>query len=215
MRLPKLRIHRLRCHSCNGPPHLNTELNLRYDEEVVWKTKEVARLPFHLSQQTLQILSMVAIVFFASSVIIVRLQAAKRPTSARKIIIPPLGMSTGFLMFALPFMRIPWTFGVIAFMVGCLFSIPLIITSRMETVDDHVYLKRSPAFILVLLALLAIRLLLHSFIEKFVTIPQTGAIFFILAFGMLLPWRVAMYVRFKAFIANTPLAVSVHPERGR
>ncbi len=155
-----------------------------------------------LSNQTLQILSTVIIVVGALSVIAVRLQAAKKPTSARKILIPPLGMSTGFLMFFAPMTRIPFTYGVIAFLFGCVFSIPLITTSKMHRQNGEVYLKRSPAFIIVLLALLLIRLALHTYIEKYVTIPQTGAIFFILAFGMLLPWRVAMYGRYKKFVAQ-------------
>ncbi|WP_312029473.1 CcdC protein domain-containing protein [Paenibacillus sedimenti] len=33
--------------------------------------------------------------------------------------------------------------------------------------------------------------------EAFVSIYQTGAIFFILAYGMLLPWRVAMYAQYR------------------
>ncbi|MCY0877182.1 MAG: cytochrome c biogenesis protein CcdC [Firmicutes bacterium] len=157
----------------------------------------------HLSESTLQIVSMVVIAVFAVTVIMVRLQAAKKPTSVRKIIIPPLGMSTGYLMFIFPFMRISWTYGIIAFGVGLLFSIPLIISSHMEVSDGQVYLKRSPAFIVVLLVLLIVRLGLHSYIEKYVTIPQTGAVFFILAFGMLLPWRIAMYLRYKSFTAAT------------
>jgi len=172
-------------------------------------------MPVHWSEQTLQILSMVVIVIFASTVIAVRLRAAKKPTSIRKIIIPPLGMTTGYLMFIFPFMRISWTYGIIAFLVGCLFSVPLILSSKMEAVDDKVYLRRSPAFILVLLALLLVRLGLHSYIEQYVTIPQTGAIFFILAFGMLLPWRVAMYLRYKAFLNDTPLLAQIQPSRER
>lgn len=158
----------------------------------------------HLSESTLQIVSMIVIALFALTVIFVRLQAAKKPTSARKIIMPPLGMTTGYLMFIFPFMRISWTYGIIAFLVGVLFSIPLIISSRMEAANGQVYLKRSPAFIVVLLVLLIVRLGLHSYIEKYVTIPQTGAIFFVLAFGMLLPWRIAMYLRYKAFTATAP-----------
>ncbi|MGZ4164949.1 MAG: CcdC protein domain-containing protein [Tumebacillaceae bacterium] len=41
-----------------------------------------------------------------------------------------------------------------------------------------------------------IRVGLHSYVEEFISLPQTGAVFFILAFGMLLPWRIAMYVRY-------------------
>ena len=154
------------------------------------------------SNQTLQVTSTVVIIVGALTVIAIRLRAAKHPTSARKIMIPPLGMITGFLMFAFPVMRIPVLYGIIAFLVGCLFSIPLITSSRMEQINGDVYLKRSPAFIIVLLSLLVIRIALHTYIERYVTIPQTGAVFFILAFGMLLPWRIAMLIRYKQFVAK-------------
>ncbi|MHB1683396.1 MAG: CcdC family protein [Bacilli bacterium] len=155
-----------------------------------------------LSNQTLQIVSTVIIVVGAIAVIFIRLHAARKPTSARKILIPPLGMATGFLMFIVPLMRIPLTYAIIAFLFGGLFSIPLITTSKMLRQDGDVYLKRSPAFIIVLLALLVIRLALHTFIEQYITVPQTGAIFFILAFGMLLPWRLVMYGRYRKFVAQ-------------
>ena len=156
-----------------------------------------------LSNQTLQIVSTVIIVVGAIAVIFIRLHAARKPTSARKILIPPLGMATGFLMFIVPLMRIPLTYAIIAFLFGSLFSIPLITTSKMLRQDGDVYLKRSPAFIIVLLALLVIRLALHTFIEQYITVPQTGAIFFILAFGMLLPWRLVMYGRYRKFVAQS------------
>ena len=154
-----------------------------------------------ISQQTLQVLSTLVIVIGAIAVIIIRMRAAKKPTSARKILIPPIGMSTGFFMFLFPFMRIPLLYALAAFLVGLVFSVPLITSSKMHRgADEQVYLKRSPTFILVLLGLLVVRVLLHTYIEKFVSIPQTGAVFFILAFGMLLPWRIAMYLAYRRFL---------------
>jgi len=72
----------------------------------------------------------------------------------------------------------------------------------MEYADGKVYLKRSPGFIIVLFALLIVRIVLGSYIEQYITIPQTGAIFFILAFGMLLPWRITMFQRYKSFVGK-------------
>jgi len=135
---------------------------------------------------------------FALLVIGVRLKAANRPTSERKIIIPPLGMSTGFAMFLFPFMRVPLLWGIAAFLTGAaFFSYPLIRTSRFEARDGQIYLKRSKAFIAILLVLLVIRLILHDYVEQFVSLPQTGALFFLLAFGMLLPWRIAMLLGYR------------------
>ena len=47
----------------------------------------------------LQILSLVIGVVFATSIIIVRIKLSNRPTNAKKILLPPLFMSTGFFMF--------------------------------------------------------------------------------------------------------------------
>lgn len=156
----------------------------------------------HLSEPVLQILSYVVLIAGALTVIFVRLHAAKRPTSTRKIILPPIGMTTGFLMFLFPAMRIPTLYGMVSFLIGILFSYPLVLTSKMERIDGRVYLKRSPAFIIVLFVLLALRIALHPYIQKYVTIPQTGAVFFLLAYGMLLPWRFIMYSKYKRFIAQ-------------
>lgn len=137
-------------------------------------------------------LSSIILVVFALTVIFVRLKASRKPTNARKIIIPPLGMSTGYLMFIAPQTHVSLLYAGIALLVGFLLSYPLILTSRMYRSGDEVYLKRSPAFVVVLLALVVCRIILHSYVESFISIPQTGALFFILAFGMLVPWRVAM-----------------------
>ena len=148
---------------------------------------------------------LVASAVFALSVIGIRLKAANRPTSERKIIIPPLGMSTGFAMFLFPFMRIPLVWGLVAFLAGAVFfSYPLIRTSRFEARDGQIYLKRSKAFIVILLVLLVIRLILHDYVEQFVSLPQTGALFFLLAFGMLVPWRVAMLIGYRKLQRTLP-----------
>ncbi|PYI52709.1 hypothetical protein DLM86_20380 [Paenibacillus flagellatus] len=136
---------------------------------------------------------------FGATVIAVRLKAADRPTSLRKIIIPPIGMSTGFAMFLVPATHIPWLWALGAFVAGAVFfSYPLIRTSTFERRGEHVYLTRSKAFIVIIIALLAIRLLLHDLVEQAVTIPQTGALFFLLAFGMILPWRLAMARQYRS-----------------
>ncbi len=131
-------------------------------------------------------------------VIFLRLQAGRKPTNSRKILIPPLGMSTGFTMFLFPPMHIPWPWAIAAFLTGALFlSIPLIQTSKLEIINGKVYLKRSRTFIVILIMLFVIRMSLHTYIEHILDIYQTGSLFFVLAFGMLLPWRLAMFIEYK------------------
>jgi len=146
----------------------------------------------------LQAVSLVGSLSMALMVMLLRVRAAARPVNALKIWMPPLGMSTGFLMFVAPATRIPWLWALCAFAVGAgLFAYPLIRTSRLTARSGAVYMERSKAFIGILLLLLAVRLLLHEYVEAYVSIFQTGALFFILAFGMIVPWRVAMYVRYR------------------
>ena len=135
--------------------------------------------------------------------IFVRIKAAGKPTNAKKILIPPLGMSTGFLMFLYPPVHIPWSWAIASFLIGALFlSIPLIHTSKFELIDGKVYLKRSKAFIMILFILFIIRMSLHTYIEHIISYYQTASLFFILAFGMLLPWRLAMYIQYKKLLSD-------------
>lgn len=140
--------------------------------------------------------------FFAISmaivIIIYRVQETKKPTNARRILLPPLGMSTGFAMFFYAPTQIPWLWALGAFLAGMIFlAPPLIYTSQFKIINGEVYLQRSKSFIVIILALFALRFGLHNYVEHHISFFQTGSVFFILAFGMLLPWRLTMYRRFK------------------
>jgi membrane protein CcdC involved in cytochrome C biogenesis len=151
----------------------------------------------HSLHANLPITSTAGMLIMACIMIFLRLRNTKKPATIRKIIIPPIGMTSGFLMFIYAPMRFPLQWGLFIFLAGSIFfSIPLILTSKFEQVGDLIYLRRSKAFIIILFAILIVRLLLHSYVEQWVTIPQTAAMFFVLAFGMLLPWRVAMYFQY-------------------
>jgi membrane protein CcdC involved in cytochrome C biogenesis len=145
------------------------------------------------SAPIVQLLSVCVSVIAGVTLIILRMRAGKKPTTLKKIIIPPLGMATGFIMFVAPITHIPWLWGVSAFGTGLLlFAFPLIVTTRLERVQSDIYVRRSKAFIVIIIVLFAIRLVMHQAVEEFMSIPQTGAIFYLLAFGMIVPWRLAM-----------------------
>jgi membrane protein CcdC involved in cytochrome C biogenesis len=147
-----------------------------------------------------QILSLLIGVLFAVSIIIVRIKASNKPTNSKKILLPPLFMSTGFLMFLSPQTRVPMIELVEAFLVGALFSILLIKTSKFHKVNGEIFLKRSKAFIFILIGLLAVRTIMKIFLEQEINLGQTGGLFFTLAFGMILPWRIAMYIMYKRLL---------------
>ena len=99
-----------------------------------------------------------------------RFHETRRPVTPPAILIPPLGMSTGFMMFVAPPLRFPFWWGVVAFLVGAVvFAIPLAHTSRLEREGNTVVMRRSPAFIVILLVLVAIRFALRSYIDRFVS----------------------------------------------
>jgi membrane protein CcdC involved in cytochrome C biogenesis len=128
-----------------------------------------------------------------------RFRETRTPVTTRKIVIPPLGMSTGFGMFLVPDMRVPLAWAVVAFLVGAfVLSWPLARTSSLERRDDVVMMRRSSGFLLILLGLLALRLVFHEYVGHLLPPRQTASIFFILAFGMILRWRVGMYLRYRA-----------------
>lgn len=121
-----------------------------------------------------------------------RVRETRRPVTRLSITLPPLGMSTGFLMFLFPAARIPWSWALAGFVFGALLSVPLTRTSKLERVGGAVMMRRSRAFLATLLLLAAMRLALHNWIGEFISPVQTGALFFVIAFGMILVWRVRM-----------------------
>lgn len=151
----------------------------------------------------LKFLPVVAPVVGGTAVLAWRIRETRTPVTVRKIVIPPLGMSTGFFMFVRPEMRIPWLLALGAFAFGALvLSIPLERTSSLERQGDVVMMRRSNGFMVILLVLLALRLLLHDYVGHLLPPLQTGALFFVLAFGMILRWRAAMYFKYRRLVAE-------------
>jgi membrane protein CcdC involved in cytochrome C biogenesis len=127
-----------------------------------------------------------------------RVQEGRRPVSIRKIVIPPMGMATGFSMFIVPSFRIPWLWGAIAFLVGAIaLAYPLLVTARLVREGEVIMMRRSNAFFTVVLGLAAIRLLARSYLDTVLSAQQTGAVFFVLAFGMILRWRTRMLLEYR------------------
>lgn len=122
-----------------------------------------------------------------------RLREVKTAVSLRKIVFPPVGMATGFSMFVVPGFRIPWAWAAIAFLIGAVaLAWPLLLTTRLERRGDAVMMKRSSAFLVVILVLAAIRFFARGYFDTILTGEQTAGAFFILAFGMIVSWRAKM-----------------------
>ncbi|HZP05784.1 MAG TPA: cytochrome c biogenesis protein CcdC [Terracidiphilus sp.] len=137
-----------------------------------------------------------------AAVLVWRVREGRTPVTVRKILIPPMGMATGFSMFIVPAFRVPITWALGAFLLGAIaLAYPLLLTSKLERTGDTIMMKRSGAFFAVVIVLAAIRYLARGYFDRLLTIEQTGGLFFILAFGMILRWRMSMFFEYRALTA--------------
>jgi membrane protein CcdC involved in cytochrome C biogenesis len=142
-----------------------------------------------------------------------RMREGRSAMTLRKIVIPPLGMATGFCMFLVPAFRVPWAWGLGAFLIGAVvFAYPLLLTSDLHLQNGVIMMKRSSAFFAVIIALAVVRYLARGFFDRFLTLEQTGALFYLLAFGMILRWRAKLYFAWRALTTRPTLAAAPTPE---
>lgn len=141
--------------------------------------------------------STIVATFMAITMLFIRLKASKKPASVKKIILPPLFMSTGALMFLFPVFRVDMLQVLEAVLIGIVFSIFLIKTSKFEIRDHNIYLIPSKAFIFILFGLLLVRIVSKLVIGATISFGETSGMFFLLAFGMIVSWRLAMLYKFK------------------
>jgi len=107
-------------------------------------------------------------------------------------------MSTGFSMFVMPAFRIPVTWGLGAFVLGALvFAHPLVSSPQLTVEDGLIMMRRSRWFLVVILALAAVRLGLREYISSLISVQQTAGLFFVLAFGMIVRWRTTLLMEYR------------------
>lgn len=136
-----------------------------------------------------------------------RIREGRTAVTVRKIIIPPLGMATGFSMFFVPAFRVPLLWAAIAFLLGAvLLAWPLLATSRLIRDGNVIMMQRSGAFFLVVVALAAVRYFARGYFDSIMSLQQTAGLFFVLAFGMILRWRLSMLREYRSLTAQQTLA---------
>jgi len=149
--------------------------------------------------------STIIALFMATTMIFIRSKAAKQPTSIKKIILPPIFMSSGTLMYLFPVFRLTLLEVIEVTIIGLLFSIVLIKFTKFEVSGNDIYLIPSKAFIFILIGLLAIRLIIKTIIGSFVSFGTTSGMFYLLALVMIVAWRLAMvrkYIQLERNIEN-------------
>lgn len=134
----------------------------------------------------------------AAVVLTWRFRETSAPVTVRSLLVPPVAMSTGLFMFLAPQPRVPLSWALAALALGAfVFSWPLARSSKLTRQGDQFLMKRSPAFAGILLGLVAVRFALRSWIELYVSPLQTGALFFLLAFGAIVRWRVSLLLQLR------------------
>ncbi|MDA1674627.1 CcdC family protein [Bacillus cereus group sp. TH152-1LC] len=144
----------------------------------------------------LALISSIIAICMAMGVMFIRLKAAKKPATLKKIVLPPIFMSTGAFMYLLPEFRLTTSEIIEAVLVGLFFSIFLIKTSKFEIREQDIYLQRSKAFIFILIGLIVVRLAFKSYLSQTIHLGQLSGMFFLLSFSMIVSWRIAMYRSF-------------------
>jgi membrane protein CcdC involved in cytochrome C biogenesis len=144
-----------------------------------------------------------------------RVREGRTAVTARKLLIPPIGMATGFCMFFVPVFRFPLTWAIGAFLLGAiLLAWPLLATSSLHREGNAIMMKRSGAFFAVIVVLAAVRYFARGYFDSVLTLEQTGGLFFVLAFGMILRWRTSLYLSYRALTSAEPPLQTALEEAG-
>jgi membrane protein CcdC involved in cytochrome C biogenesis len=142
-----------------------------------------------------------------------RVREGRSVVTLKKIVMPPAGMATGFSMFFFPIFRVPLLWGLAAFLIGAvIFAYPLLATTDLHRVDGVIRMKRSNAFFAVIVVLAVVRYLARGYVDTFLSLEQTGAVFYLLAFGMILRWRAKLFFAYRALTASPAIGTAALPE---
>jgi membrane protein CcdC involved in cytochrome C biogenesis len=135
-----------------------------------------------------------------------RVREGRTAVTMKKIIMPPIGMATGFCMFLVPQCRIPFLWGLGAFLIGAIvLAFPLLLTSDLHLQNGLIMMKRSSAFFSVIIVLAVVRYLARGFFDRFLSLEQTGALFYLLAFGMIVRWRLKLVLAYRTLTAGSSI----------
>src|SRR5699024_7210543 len=132
----------------------------------------------------------------ATTMILVRMKASEKPASIKKIILPPSFITTGAILFLFPMSLSQFSDVVAALSVDIFLSFFLIKFSRFEIKNNEIYLIPLKAFIFILFGLLILRIIIKLIIGSNISFGETSGMFFLLGFGMIFTWRIAMLIKY-------------------
>src|ERR1035441_8691460 len=106
-------------------------------------------------------------------VLLWRVREGRTAVTARKLLIPPMGMATGFCMFFVPAFRFPLTWAIGAFLTGAVvLAWPLLATSSLRREGNAIMMKRSGAFFAVIVVLAAVRYFARGYFDSILKIGR-------------------------------------------
>jgi membrane protein CcdC involved in cytochrome C biogenesis len=79
--------------------------------------------------------------------------------------------------------------------------------------NGEIRMKRSSAFFAVIIVLAVVRWAARGYFDSFLSLEQTGAIFYLLAFGMILRWRLKLLRAYRALTSAPTLPNARTPEQ--
>lgn len=150
-------------------------------------------------EELLFLIASIGAVIMGIVVIFVRKHASKTPLTLKKIIIPPVMMSTGALMYIFPYFRLSWIHIAETIVIGAIFSVVLIFTTKYEVKNSELYVRQTKAFPVILMGLLLARIALKYIFSLNTTPGEIGGMFFLLAFVMIGIWRLSMFIKHHDF----------------
>ncbi|WP_141505435.1 CcdC family protein [Paenibacillus luteus] len=120
--------------------------------------------------------------------------------NGRRILFPLLFMLPGVMLWFDPTVHAPMYEWLIAAVLGAVLSLPLIWTTNYEVRDDNqIYAKKNMGFIVAFIVVVAIRFTLRNYLSSID--PQTlGALFMLVAFSYIVPWRIVSYMKFRKVV---------------
>ncbi|RKP47366.1 cytochrome c biogenesis protein CcdC [Cohnella endophytica] len=149
------------------------------------------------------------ILLIAALVIWRRSRAMFRPIrgSGLRLLIPLLFILPSLALILNPKAYLEAWEWLAALGVGIVLSLPLIWTTNYERREDQqIYAVKNMGFIASFLGVLIVRFALRSYIEG-LSQEQMSALFMIVAYGYILPWRLVSYYKFRKIYAQKPAVV--------
>ena len=140
--------------------------------------------------------SIISGLIMGSIVYFIRMKSTKKPMSIRKIVLPPIMMSTGALMYIYEPFRLSPLEILESIVLGLVFSVILIVTTKFEVRDDDIYLIQNKLFPIILVSLLVIRTVIKWLLSETFDPMTLAGMFFLVGFSMIVPWRISMYFKY-------------------